>query len=369
MPPIPKLLDEPENDIDLLLQYGYCDEIIAANFSTDEAAVKSASKIAAACPTPDAFLHLAPLDLCFNGKLTSEPNKDGVADTITTTVSEGHVKSFFLLLKELHGALNQKGKLIAALSMDSVVFPHANGVYEALKSQQIEPCFAGIAGLMKSLAKEMPNTQMKIVDFASHQPDVSLHQNEQNEGDRGSFVLNEELSLDAKEKDAMVAQFINEITSKDPRVETGYHGNKKYVMHLKNICCHKDKEGGALIQPGDRLLVTGGARGITFEILKTLVAQYKTDLVIMGRSPIDDIDEAFLSDSADEPFIMAQLKQRMAGVKPVELKKSGGQNSLHQGVPGKHRNAQILRRGCRLCGGGCGRCRGRQISPCRCRCS
>ncbi len=271
--------------------YDFCDEIVTADFSSDDAAMASAEKIIQHCPEPDAFLHLAPLDLCFSTKPEEK-------------ISEQHVKSFFLMLKQMYKPLNQPGKLIAALSINSVLFPHTQS--SEILGANIEPCFAGIAGMMKSIAKEMPDTRVKMVDFVHAQPNESLSPQKN-------------MAIDDEVKNEIVKYFLNEITSQDPRVETGYQNGRKYVMHLEEQTCKKDTP---LIKSGDCLLVTGGARGITFEILKKLVQQYKTDLVIMARSSIDDIDAEFLAESADEAWIMANLKQSMTGVKPIELKKA-----------------------------------------------
>ena len=51
------------------------------------------------------------------------------------------------------------------------------------------------------------------------------------------------------------------------------------------------------------------------------MAQYKTDLVILARSPIDTLDKKFLDPAATPATIMAGLRESMAGAKPVALKK------------------------------------------------
>jgi len=66
-------------------------------------------------------------------------------------------------------------------------------------------------------------------------------------------------------------------------------------------------------------VVTGGARGITLEILKQLVASQPVRLVILGRSDIMAIDPLFLPESADEAFILGELKKTMKGAKPVAV--------------------------------------------------
>ena len=93
---------------------------------------------------------------------------------------------------------------------------------------------------------------------------------------------------------------------------------KKYILKLEEQ--QTDKNGDTLIKTGDTLLVTGGARGITFEILKQVVTHYKTNLIILARSPIDTLDASFLDPGATPATIMAMLKENMKGAKPVALK-------------------------------------------------
>ena len=64
-----------------------------------------------------------------------------------------HVHAFYHLMKAhfLH-QLNKKNRFLTALSLESVIFPHG----DAHTRVTVEPCFAGISGMMKSLAKEMP---------------------------------------------------------------------------------------------------------------------------------------------------------------------------------------------------------------------
>jgi NAD(P)-dependent dehydrogenase (short-subunit alcohol dehydrogenase family) len=61
--------------------------------------------------------------------------------------------------------------------------------------------------------------------------------------------------------------------------------------------------------------------GITFEMLKALCEQTKVHLIILGRSPIHDLAPSFLMPGVTPATIMAQVKARMTGAKPLEIKK------------------------------------------------
>ncbi|MBF0411502.1 MAG: SDR family NAD(P)-dependent oxidoreductase [Desulfamplus sp.] len=211
------------------------------------------------------------------------------------------VKSFFIIVKKLFSSLNQQDKFIAAFS-----------------AVDKNPSFAGICGIMKSLAKEMPNTIVKVVSILNNSID--------NTSSKNNAQINNSL------KSQPVQIFMDEIRSTDPRVEISYRNNEKYVVHLKDSPLSKtetDFSQKSLIANGDTILVTGGARGITFEILKAVVKKYQTNLIILGRSDIYNIDT--LSDiiagvesisSIDEKTVMEKLKLTMKGAKPVELKQA-----------------------------------------------
>ena len=253
----------------------FCHQVIPVDLASETAIREAVDEIVKKHNEIAGFIHLAPLDLCF-------PEK---GDTALT--GPAHVHAFYHLMKAFFTPLNQKERFIAALSLESVIFPHGDTLQGT-----IEPCFAGISGMMKSLAKEMIHTRVKMVDFSYPAPLESL--------------------------DDIAGQFISEITSEDSRVETGYRRTEKYVLKLQEQ--RPDTTQKELITAGDTLLVTGGARGITFEILQQVVEKYKTDLVILARSPIDTVDAKFLDPAATPATIMALLKETMKGAKPVVLK-------------------------------------------------
>jgi malonyl CoA-acyl carrier protein transacylase/acyl carrier protein len=221
------------------------------------------------------FIHLSPIDAA----LSNEPI--GEKDINTA------VKSFFIIVKKLFDGFNKPGSVISALSFDSVVFPYLEG------DRTIRPLFGAMAGMMKTINKEMPDTLVKMVDFSVSDPRADVK--------------------------AIVDRYLAELMSGDKRVEVGYQDDQRYVPVLKE---RRAAQGDSLMQSGDTVLVTGGARGITYEILKSLVKAYKINLVILGRSDIEGIDPEFKTDAADAAFILNKLKTRMTDAKPLEIKKA-----------------------------------------------
>ena len=223
----------------------------------------------------DGLIHCLPLD-GYSGKKTDDKSVSA------------YVKSLFVMIKALHQSLNRKGAFIATLGYDSIVFP-----YNEPKAA-IYPVFGSLAGMLKSVNKEFNDTLVKAVDFSS--------------------------DYAKKDKaDDLVALFVKELASGDARVESGYKKGERFVVSLLD---EKVTGTESFVKEGDRVLLSGGARGITFEILRELVKTYKVRPVILARSSIDSIDPEFLKDGVNEKTIFAAVAGKMVGSKPVEIKKA-----------------------------------------------
>jgi malonyl CoA-acyl carrier protein transacylase len=223
----------------------------------------------------DGVIHLIPLE--------RYPD----ADAMDQHRINGGLKSFFILIQGLFDQLNRPGTFIAMPSMHSTIFPYREN------GGAIDPLMAGLAGMLKTVNKELADTRVKVVDFAAADPLADMEERAET--------------------------FLDEVLSGDPRVECGYANGKKYVLQLVP---RVPAENARFIHEGDTLLVTGGARGITFEILKALVASVKIKLVILGRSDLDDLDPAMANPAIDAAAIMARLKTTMPDAKPITIKQA-----------------------------------------------
>ena len=229
-------------------------------------------------PEVNGFIHLAPLDDYFD-------LKDG-NDNFDASLNTG-VKSFFVIIKALFESLDQKDSMIGTLTFDSVVFPYMEDCGD------IHPLFAGISGLLKTVNKELEHTRVKVVDFSYKQP---------------------------KRSTARIADtFLNELLCDDPCCEVGYKNKKRYVISMKPSIADKSQQ---IISENDTMLVTGGAGGITYEIIKKVVEKYKVNLIILDINDIYSTDPRYLDKSSTEPELMALLRDDMPGVKPVEVKRA-----------------------------------------------
>ena len=200
------------------------------------------------------------------------------------SAGEETVRALFALIKALAPRFDRPGGLFAFMGIDSIVFPYAD------VRRRIVPAFAGMAGLIKTAAKEMPAGRFKAVDFSDADP--------------------------LAQREELVDAFVAEILSDDPRVEAGYAQGRRHVISLVQATA---AGGASMVQDGDTLLVTGGARGITHAILTELVRQASVHLVILGRSDIDGADAPV---GVDRAALMEEMKQRMPGAKPVAIQRA-----------------------------------------------
>ncbi|MBN1500070.1 MAG: acyltransferase domain-containing protein [Spirochaetes bacterium] len=197
------------------------------------------------------------------------------------------VKAAFMLIKTCFNKINKADSIVAALSFNSVVFPYGDDC------KKITPVFAGISGLLKTAAKELKPANVKIVDFKSASPE--------------------------KQIDEFIDLFVKEIETAEKQVETGYDSGKRYVVRIKEEAPLAEKP---FIKEGSTLLVTGGARGITYEIIRKVAETYRTNIIILGRSDIYSLDKFFLDKNTSAQDIFNRMKEQMSGSKPVEIKKA-----------------------------------------------
>jgi len=229
-------------------------------------------------PDVSGFIHLSPLDYYFDAK----DQKGDSDESLNTTI-----KSVFVILKSLFDTFNQKETFIGTMSFDSVVFPYMDGCGD------IHPMFGGLSGLLKTANKELPDTRVKVVDFSDKDPKKNIN--------------------------AITDLFLNELMSNDTRVEVGYRNKKRYVLSMKPSIADRTQK---IVSEKDTLLVTGGAGGITYEIIKKVVEKYKINLIILDINDIYSTDPKYLDKASTGADLMAKLRDDLPGVKPVEIKRA-----------------------------------------------
>ena len=118
------------------------------------------------------------------------------------------------------------------------------------------PGQGAIAGLVKTLVHEWPGVRARVVDF-----------------DPGTPI------------EVLAANLVQEALAEDGRSEVGYLDRRRVV--LRTVEADFSGVGGLGIElaPGEPLLVTGGARGITAAVTADLARRWRPTLLLVGTSP------------------------------------------------------------------------------------
>jgi len=156
------------------------------------------------------------------------------------------------------------------------------------------PGHGGVAGLVKTLAREWPGVRARVVD------------------------------LDPRDAAWRMAHRLTaELLAADDRAEVGYHRGRRISLRAEPREL-PPPGGNFTLRPGEPVLVTGGARGITAAVAADLAARWRPTLLLVGTSPLppaeDAPDVAGLSEPAE---VKARLLERLGrGVGPAELERA-----------------------------------------------
>lgn len=144
------------------------------------------------------------------------------------------------------------------------------------------PACAGVAGLLKTVAREHPDVAVRIVD------------------------------VDAGEAPAQLAKHLrDEILTHDDLIEVGYVGGARYQLRVVAAPLVDAAPPPFPLDRGSLVLLTGGARGITARIAIELARRVGCKLALVGRTPLTAGDEPpEIVAAADAPALRKVLMAR-----------------------------------------------------------
>ncbi|MEW5721541.1 MAG: SDR family NAD(P)-dependent oxidoreductase [Thermodesulfobacteriota bacterium] len=143
-----------------------------------------------------------------------------------------------------------------------------------------DPYSGGLAGLAKTVAREWPEMRVRAVDLA---PGLGS-------GREAARAL------------------VDEIFSEGP-LETGLAEDGRFGLHLSPRPQGQVAEAD-LLSPGEVVVVTGGARGVTAEAAVALARAWRPVLALLGRSPAPEPEPEWLVWLNDEAAIKKVLLER-----------------------------------------------------------
>ncbi len=201
------------------------------------------------------LIHLSSLD---ERRVTSHLETDNWRELL-----QNQVRHLFLLAKEIVRDLDDTAEKNPACFIAATAMGDISGDGSKTADPVFYPGQAGIAGLLKCMAIEWPRLNVKAIDFP----------------------------LDAS-PDEIVGPLLGEMATHDNFVEIRYRSGRR--LCLRPQAKPLDTKAAPSLSPNNEwvILVTGGARGITFEVALELAKQYQPILVLVGRSPLPPPEEA-----------------------------------------------------------------------------
>jgi acyl transferase domain-containing protein/NAD(P)H-dependent flavin oxidoreductase YrpB (nitropropane dioxygenase family)/NAD(P)-dependent dehydrogenase (short-subunit alcohol dehydrogenase family) len=156
----------------------------------------------------------------------------------------------------------------------------------------------GIAGLVKTLAREWPEVRSRVVDL-----DPRL------------------------DPDSLASKLTAEVMSDDDWSEVGYLGERRVRLQARLAPLLIGSNPRIEIKPGEPILVTGGARGITATITAEIARRWKPTLLLVGRNPLpsesEDQETAGLTSPTELKSVLhARLSRERKVVNPSDLKRA-----------------------------------------------
>ncbi|MDM8516528.1 SDR family NAD(P)-dependent oxidoreductase [Desulfobacterales bacterium HSG16] len=203
------------------------------------------------------------------------------------------LKQAFSLAKTFGPDLNEAGRKSGAVF---ATITRLDGQFGFSKTPVQNPVQGGLAGLAKTAAIEWPQVKCHAFDI---DPACDIDQ---------AYVK-------------QIAQAVaDDLIHKGGPVEIGLSGNKRYAVTLEPS---QYKEGKTdILKPGDLVVVTGGARGITASTCLALAHHSGSDFALLGRSPVPEaMPEWFegLESEAEIKKAILQNEYSEEKIKPAQL--------------------------------------------------
>ncbi len=195
------------------------------------------------------------------------------------TLNDDWLRDALLAAKQASPALRKAGGVFVTVSRMDGAFGLAD------PAPRREPLDGGLAGLAKTAGHEWPEVHVRAIDL--------------------SETIDSEQAADAIDKELFAAG----------PVEVGL--SAKGRVTLECMAQPLTSSGGQLpFQPGEVVVVSGGARGVTAAAAVALAQHFRPTLVLLGRSPLPEAEPEWLAGLADEPAIKRELSLRNAGAAP-----------------------------------------------------
>jgi acyl transferase domain-containing protein/NAD(P)H-dependent flavin oxidoreductase YrpB (nitropropane dioxygenase family)/acyl carrier protein len=250
------------------------DGVYAADLTDPAAVTGLVETIRTECGPVAGLIHLLPL--------AAPPDGESPGDRARRVV-----KSLYLLARALEADVREAGKTGGAVLLAVTAMGGRIGFGGDLPDD-FSPGHGGVAGFAKCLGYEWPEVTVRVVDV---------------DGTASAPELAEQL--------------LAELGDPDGPFEVGRAGTERVTWQCDPGPLDRDAGPAVELEPGETVLITGGARGITAKIAEELARRFRPRLVLVGSSP----------EPGDEPADTAGLTA------PAELKAALAQRLQAEGKP------------------------------------
>jgi acyl transferase domain-containing protein/short-subunit dehydrogenase len=216
---------------------------------------------------------------------------DGFLILLPANLQDDDISKVFQLIQRAGPGLRRSGKEKQAFL---VSVSRLGGHFGLETLADANPVSGGIAGLIKTADKEWPEVACKVLDLPG----------EGNSNELAEQIVEESLLLGP--------------------VEVGITETGLYTVAIETRPFdNKVSKSSSVFLPGDVIVVTGGARGVTASVATALANTYQVNLLLLGRSPEPDVEADWLQGLVSEAEIKkAILVHSSDGIRPGEVEKT-----------------------------------------------
>jgi len=200
------------------------------------------------------------------------------------------VKSLYALVRSAEDDLRKRGKANGALV---AAITGRGGLFGIEPCAGLDPGHFAVADFVKTLALELDNVRCRVLDVDSAD---------------GRAILRRKI--------------MDELAADEDALQIGLPGDRRLTVTPRFLSA----EARERVKTPDSswvFLLTGGARGITAEIARTIAQRYKSRLILAGASPMppeESSDTASLTDAAAiRGVLLERLRSEGKAVKPASV--------------------------------------------------
>ncbi len=200
------------------------------------------------------------------------------------------VKSLYALVRAAEGDLRKRGKANGALV---AAVTGRGGLFGIEPSAGLDPGHFAVADFVKTLALELDSVRCRVVDVDPAD---------------GRAILRRKI--------------MDELAADEDALQIGLPGDRRLTVTPRFLAA----EVRARVNTPDPswvFLLTGGARGITAEIARSIGQRYKSRLILVGASEMPQEESSDTAGLTDAAAIRAVLVERLrtggAAVKPAAV--------------------------------------------------